>query len=237
MENSTADIDLKFFTENVQWFIEDTSVQQNTINGASYLTYSLTVTRRPGNTLINYALPVLVLSILSSLAYMMPAESGERISFSVVAFMSLVIYITTIADNIPRSSYPITIFSLFLTLMLVMNALLIAMAALTLRVYSQEEATEIPVWIKHVGFFLKCQNGKKCCKRKKIKRSDSDGMFEDESDDDDDDESTMEENLDWDEMEWRDIGNILDWTFFILFILTTLLIAIFFYVPLALANS
>lgn len=228
-------MDLTFFTENVQWSLEDTSVSQSTVNGASYLTYTLTIARRPGNTLINYALPVLVLSILSSLAYMMPAESGERISFSVVAFMALVIYITTIADNIPRSSYPITIFSLYLTLMLVMNSLLIAMATLTLRVYSQEVATEIPIWIKHVIFFLKCQAGKKCCKKKKtMQRTDSDEMFQGDSDDD---ESMMEENIDWDELEWKDIGNILDWTFFILFILTTFVIAIFFYVPLALANS
>ncbi|VDH99089.1 Hypothetical predicted protein [Mytilus galloprovincialis] len=240
LENSTSAIELTYFAENVQWWIDQTSISMSTINGASYLTFNLQISRRPGNVLINYALPVLILCILSSLSYMMPAESGERIAYSVVTFLSLVIYITMIADNIPRSSSPITIFSIYLTLMLVMSSLSMAMATLTLRVYSQEEATEIPLWLKHVTSFLKCQKGKNCCSKKKRKSKigdSSDEWGDDEFDKEEDDESVTEEYTDWDEMQWKDVGGVLDWTFFLLFLIMTIVVAIFFYFPLAFAET
>jgi hypothetical protein len=41
------------------------------------------------------------------------------------------------------------------------------------------------------------------------------------------------ENLDWDEMQWEDVGYLLDWAFFLMFFITTIIVAIFFYFPLA----
>lgn len=235
-------VDLTYYTENVQWDIDETSLATTTVNGASCLTFSIKIARRPGNVLVNYALPVLILSILSSLTYMMPPDSGERIAYSVVTFLTLVIHITMIADNIPRSSDPITILSLYLTLMLVMSSLSMAMATLTLRIYSQEEGMEIPLWLKYMAFFLKCGKIKRCCtKKSKMKRR---NRSTDDLDDDnesmassDDDESMDGEHLNWDEMQWKDVGYVFDWAFFLMFFITTLIVAIFFYFPLAYSQS
>jgi hypothetical protein len=234
-------VDLTYYTENVQWDIDETSLTTSMINGASCLTFRIKIARRPGNVLVNYALPILILSILSSLTYMMPPDSGERIAYSVVTFLTLVIHITMIADNIPRSSDPITILSLYLTLMLVMSSLSMAMATLTLRIYSQEEGMVIPLWLKYMAFFLKCEKRKRCyTKKSKMKHRSRSTDPDDDNESmssSDDDESMDGENLDWDEMQWKDVGYLFDWAFFLMFFITTIIVAIFFYFPLAYSQT
>jgi hypothetical protein len=92
---------------------------------------------------------------------------------------------------------------------------------------------EIPKWLKHVTSFFTGRKCKKWREKGEIepplrKPSDLTDEFEDE-------EPVYYYDYDLDDIQWKTVGELLDWFFFIMFLIGTLVVAIFFLVPLATA--
>lgn len=233
LENTTDSIDKTHYQENVEWEVTGTSVAQETFNSAAFLSYSLTIKRRPGYFLVNMVIPIIILGLLNGLVFLLPADSGERVGYAVTAFLTFAVFLTMVSENLPKASQPMSLLCYFLTLMLVMSALSTVITIMTLRVYHQDESTEIPKWLKHVTSFLTCRKCKKWCEKGEIeppqrKPSDLTDEFEDEG-------PVYKFDYDLDDIQWKTIGELLDWFFFILFLIGNLIVSLFFLVPLATA--
>jgi len=178
-------------------------------------------------------IPIIILGLLNGLVFLLPADSGERVGYAVTAFLTFAVFLTMVSENLPKASQPMSLLCYFLTLMLVMSALSTVITIMTLRVYHQDESTEIPKWLKHMASFLTCRKCKKWREKDEIepplrKPSDLTDEFEDE-------EPVYNFDYDLDDIQWKTIGELLDWFFLIMFLIGTLVIAIFFLVPLATA--
>jgi hypothetical protein len=189
--------------------------------------------RRPGYFLVNMVIPIVILGLLNGLVFLLPADSGERVGYAVTAFLTFAVFLTMVSENLPKASQPMSLLCYFLTLMLVMSALSTVITIMTLRVYHQDESTEIPKWLKHVTSFFTGRKCKKWREKGEIepplrKPSDLTDEFEDE-------EPVYYYDYDLDDIQWKTVGELLDWFFFIMFLIGTLVVAIFFLVPLATA--
>jgi hypothetical protein len=252
--STESEIDLTHYMENVQWQVAETSIESKSVSSTSFLHFKINMKRRPGYFVVNMVIPILILGLLNGLVFLLPADSGERVGFAITAFLTFAVFLTLVSANLPKASEPMSLLCYFLTLMLVMSALSTVITIMTLRVYHQDDGSVVPKWLRHVVCFLNLEKCKKwCCSAKKNKNSvhaNPDDFDDDEDEemppalkkkmgyDDKKSEASSEETKEEEEddtahVTWRKVGKTLDIFFFTLFVLGTVIIAVFFLVPLA----
>lgn len=104
-----ASLDLSVYRENDLWQITSTAVVNNTRVGSSNLQFIMYIRRMPFYYIMNIAIPILVLSLLSVTVFWLPPNSGEKVSLSVTVFLSFTVFSVLIVSNLPVSSdsYPL----------------------------------------------------------------------------------------------------------------------------------
>ncbi|KAL4224138.1 hypothetical protein ACF0H5_017591 [Mactra antiquata] len=84
---------------------------------------------------ISMILPVVLTSILNCLVFVLPVESGERITLNISVFLTLAVFLTIINDSLPRNSNGVSILVLYLLLQMVGTVLSIAFTCLVVNLY------------------------------------------------------------------------------------------------------
>ncbi|KAK3106060.1 hypothetical protein FSP39_011792 [Pinctada imbricata] len=236
--SSETEVDLSHYMGNVEWDITSTAIESKSISSSSYLKFKINISRIPGFFLVNMVVPILILGLLNGLVFLLPADSGERVGFAITAFLTFAVFLTMVSENLPKAAQPMSLLCYFLTLMLVMSAISTLITIMTMRVYHQDADSDVPKWLRHVVSFITCRKCKKWCKRKKKRNRDNDDS-DDSSDDEEDelDEAKTEKKEDvFDDLKgisWKNVGVMLDMFFFMLFIIGTVVISVFFLIPLA----
>ncbi|XP_046578299.1 neuronal acetylcholine receptor subunit beta-3-like [Haliotis rubra] len=90
------------------------------------------VARKPLFAILNIVIPIVTISVLSMMVFLVPVESGEKLSFSLSALLSLAVFMSFISEQIPASSEKIPLLVIYLTSMVLLNALSVASTVLVL---------------------------------------------------------------------------------------------------------
>lgn len=143
LDNITS-VDSLFYTENGQWEMKKAIlIPLDNGSRSSLLQVQLTLRRRALYFVINMLAPILLLSVLNPLVFILPVDSGERVSFAVTIFLSFVVFLTLINDNMPKSSEPMAAISYFLIVIMCMSTLIIVFTILNLYLHFKEEEKEV----------------------------------------------------------------------------------------------
>lgn len=70
------------------------------------VTFSLYLKRKPGYYMINLLLPCIALVVLAHLTFILPVETGEKLSLSVTVLLALTVFQLVVADMLPQSNTP-----------------------------------------------------------------------------------------------------------------------------------
>ncbi|VDI03711.1 Hypothetical predicted protein [Mytilus galloprovincialis] len=100
---------LSFFTPHSDWKLEDYSSRTAIYNMHSLFYVELTIKREPLYFTIMIIVPTLLFSLLNPLVFVLPVESGERVSLSVTLLLSYTIFLTLASASIPTSSKPMSV--------------------------------------------------------------------------------------------------------------------------------
>jgi len=100
------------FRINGEWvYLSSTLQNKELIEHTSYgvdaysqLVFNVILERRPEFYLTNVVLPILLMSFLNVLVFFLPADSGEKISYSLTVLLALAVFLTLIADSMPNTS-------------------------------------------------------------------------------------------------------------------------------------
>ncbi|XP_060072701.1 neuronal acetylcholine receptor subunit beta-3-like [Ylistrum balloti] len=146
---ANPEINLAYYKSNGEWDIDWTSVTNNTDSGTLYsvIDFSIHLTRRSAYFLVSMTTPVLLLCYLNPFVFLLPAPSGERISYTITIFLSLAVYMTIIGDNMPQISEPMAGISYFLLVAMLYSSLLILLTIFTLRCDYVIDKHEFPDWV------------------------------------------------------------------------------------------
>ena len=60
--------------------------------------------RRPNFYLVNLVFPCALMAFIAALTFMLPVESGEKVSLEVTVLLSLAVYMLVVTDLMPPSS-------------------------------------------------------------------------------------------------------------------------------------
>ncbi|KAK7507969.1 hypothetical protein BaRGS_00000934, partial [Batillaria attramentaria] len=100
---ASGGIDLTYYSSNGEWTLKDTWTETET-GTYSTVKYWFKFKRKPDYYGLNLILPVIMLSVLSVLIFVLPAESGEMMGFSVTLLLTFIVFVQVLASMIPTTS-------------------------------------------------------------------------------------------------------------------------------------
>lgn len=93
------------FLPSQQWNLMATGVRVLNWTGAySTLNITLTLARKPDFYIVNIVLPTMLLSGLTLLVFLMPAEAKEKTVLVATMLLSLAVFATVVAEEVPKTS-------------------------------------------------------------------------------------------------------------------------------------
>ncbi|KAL3868242.1 hypothetical protein ACJMK2_041073 [Sinanodonta woodiana] len=128
-----------YFEENVAWSVEKMSTTTLIQDSKSHVKFQIRISRRSLNFVLNYILPILILSVLNIFVFMLPRHSGERAGYSITCFLAFVVFLNTIVTSLPKSSAPVSCLVYYLTVMMVVSAIITVLVLFTLMIEKRVE--------------------------------------------------------------------------------------------------
>ncbi|XP_046572820.1 neuronal acetylcholine receptor subunit alpha-6-like [Haliotis rubra] len=144
------------YRKNGEWELKKVDMYpMMKFNGNDYISMvyvTFVIQRRPAFFILNLILPVLLLSLLNVLVFLLPAESGERVSYAITVLLALAVFLSFISDNMPKTAESLSALSVYLTTMFVISAASVAGSILTLVLYHRDRKRPIPTWLtRHIS--------------------------------------------------------------------------------------
>lgn len=221
------------FVENSEWHLEEISHRSEVINGQNTAIFTLKLKRNPSFIVFYIALPVVMLSMLNSVTFALPVDSGEKASFSITVFLSFVVYVIVTFDKMPDTSDSISLFAIYILIMTCLSAFTLMISVLELRMMTLKTKHK-PVTrctIAFTNFILMLQTNMLCISKQLQEKE-----FEQEIErqkkksrkgNEDDFDETDEDNT------WPNFVSALDFVCFWVFLAGTLIITLGFLVNLS----
>ena len=123
------------------------------------MTYTLVFRRRSTHYVINIVLPVVCLSLTASAVFLLPVETGDKMSVGVTLLLAYSVYVSSIADDLPQTSAQVCYLQVYLTLLLALTALGVLLSVLVMKLHHRSDDVIIgPVtkscvhWLRRVTF-------------------------------------------------------------------------------------
>ena len=76
-----------------------------TVRTYSVINFTITIKRNPSHYISSTILPVLATSVLSSLVFILPVESGEKVGYTLTVLLAETVLWTLVQDSMPSSSH------------------------------------------------------------------------------------------------------------------------------------
>ena len=217
--------------EHGMWKLLNTSVKAEVDNDIYRATLTFRLKRKSLYVIVNIVLPILFLSVLNVLVFILPAESGERVSYAITVLLSIAVFMTIITDTLPKKSEPLPLISYFLMVGLIVSALTSLLTILNLRIYHKDDAALVPMWLQSVYRFLVKKNNRRRIYKTEDRENNANPAFENDistkgPNSDNFRNSTEEGNG----VLWKDISKLIDCFCLIVFSLVTLTTLVVFLV-------
>ncbi|XP_060587873.1 neuronal acetylcholine receptor subunit beta-4-like [Ruditapes philippinarum] len=203
-------VTLEDYSANAQWELTKTSYKEvNDDSDEAAVIFEIELKRKSSFYVINIIAPVILLSVLNVCTFLLPVASGEKAGYSVTVFLSLAVFLTIIASELPKNSDVVSFMSIYLLLMSILSTLIVALSLLQIRM--SEWATEqtpikrFLVLLIKISLFLRC----KSCSTKIGPRSSTVKVVEIY----DDDKKSLKSVSD-DDFDWSDVNDAIDFLFF-----------------------
>ena len=138
-----------------------TEIKNNVYNGH----FLFTLKRKPNYIILNVFLPISFLCIWNILVFLLPTESGERISYSITVMLSIAVYMTIVSSALPKSSEPVPLISYFTMICLALSALITIVAVMNIRLFYKASG-DVPDLLLYIYQKLSFSSNCRCKKRK-----------------------------------------------------------------------
>ena len=117
---------LDFFHGDAQWIIEHIFTTRE-ILARPYpfplITYTFHLKRKPNYVLVNLFAPSLCVTFCAFLVFLLPTESGEKVSLTVTLLLSLIVFLLLVADYMPPHSDVMPLISQYFVAVIVLLVL------------------------------------------------------------------------------------------------------------------
>ena len=155
--NPTSSIDLRTsvhelnrnrYTENGEWWLEailtEYYLQPYAEDSWAHIKYTFTVRRKWLFYVLSILTPIVCISMLNIVCFMLPASSGEKITLCISTFLTLAVFLTMITSTLPESSDEISTIGWYVGLQLVGSGLTILVTVISILFYTKDSNDRMP---------------------------------------------------------------------------------------------
>lgn len=222
---SLNEVQTSFFAENGAWDLVGSDVELLYEN--SIISFQITLDRKSGFVFLNIIIPIMCMSLLNVLIFLIPMESGERISYSITVLLSIAVLFTLVSDTMPHTSNPMSFFSFYLVSTLTLSILITICTIISMRIHHRKQ--EMPV--SNTWHSLVVLMESKCRKRNRT----SDSWVKQTTDGKPQDETKLDSVSDKtrDDVTWQRVSEAVDKLLFVVFSIVFLLDTVIFAIIIA----
>jgi hypothetical protein len=155
-----------YFSENGAWAFYHSGVE--TSYGGNSIDFVLYLKRKPMYVFVNVILPIIFMAFLNTMIFLIPVESGERISYSITVVLAIAVFLTLVGDNLPKTSSPMSVFGYYLLAVMIISIGITIVTILNVRLYYKDDNDPVPEWIAGFTKLLQCKCRNKTQKREHL---------------------------------------------------------------------
>lgn len=124
--------------------------------------YIIIMTRRSDFFVMTMMFPCILVSAIAAIGFLLPSESGEKVSLEVTVLLSQAVFLLVISDFLPPSAENFPILGTYFAVSMLLVSMSLVMSVLVLNVHHRGDVRgkKVPKWLKK--YLL--QNPKLCCK-------------------------------------------------------------------------
>ncbi|XP_069134516.1 acetylcholine receptor subunit alpha-1-B-like [Argopecten irradians] len=150
-------IDFSQFSENVEWLITKTNGYGVSSRDHAFIVFEVTMERRYTFFIVNVFIPVIMLTLLSNMVFLLPADSGERVGYSVTCLLAVSVFLTIVSDTLPKASNPVSVLTFFLMCDFVVSTSICIFTILGLTLHHKDVTKPVPKWVKRITDCFTCK--------------------------------------------------------------------------------
>ena len=143
-------VDVSLLNTHGEWSVKGTYVENRYTNinlggiRAESIIYTLVLNRQPEFNVIHKFVPLAVLALSTLFTHIVPLKSGERISYSVTLLLAFIFWQAIVAEELPKNSSKISIFSFLVTALLFQSACFTIISVTLCRIADLDANRRIP---------------------------------------------------------------------------------------------
>ncbi|KAH9488936.1 Neuronal acetylcholine receptor subunit beta-4 [Bulinus truncatus] len=142
--SATGNVSTNSYTNNGEWDLTTADIHlpknfTETEFPELHITFHLK--RRPFFLLLNVILPAIILSFLNIMVFVIPADSGEKISYGITVLLALSVFLSTVGGMLPRSSN-VPMVTVYLFILLIISMLTVINSIIIVYLHHKEEREE-----------------------------------------------------------------------------------------------
>jgi hypothetical protein len=126
------------FVENSIWVVTSSDATFDPTSIKSDITFIIHLKRKPLHYIVNMIIPIVCLGVLNSFVFIIPADAGEKTGYTVSIFLSFIVFLTTIKDELPVTSDNISIMTIYVMVHISLSVLVIFITSLQLRLHHRK---------------------------------------------------------------------------------------------------
>ncbi|XP_076444355.1 neuronal acetylcholine receptor subunit alpha-10-like [Babylonia areolata] len=136
--NRTETIDLTNYVDNGEWELIGNKIVRNVKfypccpEPFPDIVFFLHIRRRVLYYLLNVIIPCMLLSSLSLTGFLLPPDSGEKVTLGLTVLLAFSVFMLLVAENMPPTSEYIPLIGIYLTVIMAMSALSVALSVFVL---------------------------------------------------------------------------------------------------------
>ncbi|XP_062616770.1 neuronal acetylcholine receptor subunit alpha-7-like [Saccostrea cucullata] len=113
--------------------------------GKTGLTASFTLQRKPYFVVLTVLLPLCLLSVMNLFVFLIPVESGEKISFAITTFLAYSIYLSAIGSSLPAKDNVYMV--VYIEILMVLSVIMMVLVIVQTRLFFYYGEHQIPCFV------------------------------------------------------------------------------------------
>ena len=151
-------ISMEGYSPNGEWSLAEAHISDASMEHVSVLSMQFHLRRKPEFIIVNVIIPIICMSLMNIMVFVLPAESGERVSYSMTVLLATAVFLTLVGDTLPKVSSPMPLLCYYLLSLLILGVCVCGMTIVNLAIYFKDPSSQVPDYLETFTRCSRCRN-------------------------------------------------------------------------------
>ena len=152
LKTTSDTLSFRYYKESSEWAITSIRIRHyhNPFGNDfwDHVEFKFTLQRKWLFYVLNMIVPIMCISFLNITGFIIPSESGERVTLCISSFLTLAVFLTIMSSFLPESSDEVCLFAIYVGLQLLCSGLTILGTIISLHLYHKDHKENIPFFYR-----------------------------------------------------------------------------------------